>query len=125
VLVRGRIDHKERGETKLVAQEIETFDPDTAAIERAEAAAEAAVVRRRLTVEVPPAAPAEFLEDLKRVVEEFPGEHEVILRVGERTLLLGERFRVTGDARCRAALDELAESVPSRLAALPAVAAHP
>jgi len=27
VIVRGRVDHKERGETKLVVQEIEPFDP--------------------------------------------------------------------------------------------------
>ena len=27
VLVRGRVDHKERGETKLVAQEVELFEP--------------------------------------------------------------------------------------------------
>ena len=28
VLVRGRIDHKDRGETKLVVQEAERFEPD-------------------------------------------------------------------------------------------------
>ena len=28
VIVRGRIDHKDRGETKLVVQEAERFEPD-------------------------------------------------------------------------------------------------
>src|SRR5262249_50328320 len=35
VLVRGRVDHKERGETKLVAQEVTVFEPDNEEIERA------------------------------------------------------------------------------------------
>ena len=39
VLVRGRIDHKERGETKLVVQEAERFEPDGEEIARAGAAA--------------------------------------------------------------------------------------
>ena len=30
VLVRGRVDHKERGETKLVVQEAEAFEPTAA-----------------------------------------------------------------------------------------------
>ena len=34
VLVRGRIDHKDRGETKLVVQEAERFEPDRAEIAR-------------------------------------------------------------------------------------------
>ncbi len=63
VLVRGRIDHKERGETKLVVQEAERFEPDGEEIARAGAAAtgadrtaaaddrrgEAAAARRRST----------------------------------------------------------------------------
>ena len=28
VLVRGRLDHKDRGETKLVVQEAQRFEPD-------------------------------------------------------------------------------------------------
>ena len=41
VLVRGRVDHKERGETKLVVQEAERFEPDAEEIARAPAAASA------------------------------------------------------------------------------------
>ena len=35
VIVRGRIDHKDRGETKLVVQDAQRFEPDAAEIERA------------------------------------------------------------------------------------------
>ena len=35
VLVRGRLDHKERGETKLVVQEAERFEPDAEEIAKA------------------------------------------------------------------------------------------
>ena len=39
VLVRGRLDHKDRGETKLVVQEAERFEPDEDEISKASAAA--------------------------------------------------------------------------------------
>ena len=39
-LVRGRLDHKERGETKLVVQEAERFEPDAEEIAKASSAAE-------------------------------------------------------------------------------------
>src|SRR5207302_8987225 len=39
LLVRGRVDHKDRGETKLVAQEIEVFDPSPQEVDRARAEA--------------------------------------------------------------------------------------
>ena len=42
VLVRGRVDHKEQGETKLIAQEVEAFEPTPE-----EVAAAAAEARRR------------------------------------------------------------------------------
>src|SRR4029078_3085309 len=38
VLVRGRLDHKERGETKLVVQEAERFEPGAEALSAAKAA---------------------------------------------------------------------------------------
>ncbi len=45
VLVRGRIDHKDRGETKLVVQEAERFEPDSEEIARGDAAAGAVAGR--------------------------------------------------------------------------------
>ena len=42
VIVRGRVDHKDRGETKLVVQEIEEFEPTPEEVSAAQAAAPAA-----------------------------------------------------------------------------------
>src|SRR5438045_6432521 len=39
VIVRGRVDHKEQGETKLIAQEVEVFDPTHEEVEAARSAA--------------------------------------------------------------------------------------
>ena len=39
MIVRGRVDHKDRGETKLVVQEIEPFEPTPEEIAAAGAAA--------------------------------------------------------------------------------------
>ena len=52
VVVRGRIDHKERGETKLVVQQAERFEPDVEEIARASAAAAKPSEPLRLTVDV-------------------------------------------------------------------------
>jgi DNA polymerase-3 subunit alpha len=95
VVVRGRVDHKERGEIKLVAQEVELFEPDSEEVERATAAAAKAAAPKRVRLEVLPDAPATFLEELKHVVRAFPGRDELVLQIGERTLLLGDQFRIS------------------------------
>ena len=46
VLVRGRLDHKDRGETKLVVQEAQRFEPDEAEIAKAAKLAPAATPAR-------------------------------------------------------------------------------
>jgi DNA polymerase-3 subunit alpha len=94
VLVRGRVDHKERGETKLVAQEVTVFEPDNEEIERARRAAEKASAPKRVRLVVTSEAPATFLEELMHVVKNFPGRDELMLQIGERSLLLGEQFRI-------------------------------
>jgi DNA polymerase-3 subunit alpha len=94
VLVRGRVDHKERGETKLVAQEITVFEPDTEEIERARKAAEKSAAPKRVRLVVRDDAPATFLEELMHVVRTFPGRDELMLQIGERSLLLGDQFRI-------------------------------
>ncbi|HEX6713368.1 MAG TPA: DNA polymerase III subunit alpha, partial [Thermoleophilaceae bacterium] len=94
VLVRGRVDHKERGETKLVAQEITVFEPDNEEIQRARRAAEKAAAPKRVRLTVRDDAPATFLEELMHVVRSFPGRDELMLQIGERSLLLGDQFRI-------------------------------
>ena len=45
--------------------------------------------------------------DLREVVNHHPGEHELMLAVGERRLLLGEDFRVSANSACRSELGAL------------------
>ena len=57
VVVKGRVDHKERGETKLVVSEAERFEPDPAEIERAAGAPHHAPAEP-LTLRISPATSA-------------------------------------------------------------------
>jgi DNA polymerase III subunit alpha len=104
VIVRGRVDHKEEGETKLVAQEVEAFEPTPEEVAAASESAAAEPVVRRLTIQVAPGVPETFLEDLREVVSHHRGDHELLLAVGERRLLLGPDWRVSADGACRAEL---------------------
>src|SRR3954452_3539088 len=109
VIVRGRVDHKEEGEVKLVAQEVEPFEPTEEEV--AAAAAEAAVAAptvRRVTLDVQPDVGETFLDDLKDLCRTFPGDHELELRVGPRRLVLGDGYRISADAACRSELSSLA-----------------
>ena len=107
VVVRGRVDHKGGGETKLVAQEVEVFAPGAEEVERARERAQAAPIIRRVVVEVSPGVPDSFLEELRDVCRSFPGDHELALTVGERRLLLGEGYRVSACTACRGELAAL------------------
>ncbi len=107
LLIRGRVDHQEGGEIKLIAQDVELFEPSAEEVEEAAAQAAVAAVPRRLTLYVAPEVPDSFIEDLRDVVETCRGEQELMLRVGERSLLLGPDFRVSGDGACRSRLDQL------------------
>jgi len=110
VIVRGRVDHKEQGETKLVAQDVEVFDPTHEEVEAARSAAVPAAPAARITLKVAPSIPASFLEELKEVATHNRGDHELALLVGDRTLVLGDQYRVA-PARFRADLDGLAGAV--------------
>ncbi len=111
VVVRGRLDHKDRGETKLVVQEAERFEPDAAEI----AAAPAVAAAHTGPFEVPVDAGMlsdSLLEELKSVLEHHKGETEVHLAVsngsGETTVLqCGEGFRVRPSGRLQSELDHV------------------
>jgi DNA polymerase-3 subunit alpha len=107
LLVRGRVDHKERGETKLVAQEIEVFDPDPDVVANANNKAAVLAAPKRITVHVAPDAPATFLDELRVVVTSYPGQDELLLKIGQRSLLLGDDFRISASKACRAGLASL------------------
>jgi DNA polymerase-3 subunit alpha len=115
VIVRGRIDHKEQGETKVVVQECEPFEPTAEEVETAREQAAVLLSPPRLRLRVPPTIDATWLEELKELVKHNRGDHEVVLCVGERTLVLGEQYRVAPSRFCA----ELAElpTAPEVLAA--------
>jgi len=85
LVVKGRVDHKQEGETKLIAIEIAPF--------------EATPERREVVLRVDARrAPAGLVQSLAGVVKEFPGETPVIVAIatsqGETTLALGPDYRV-------------------------------
>ncbi len=111
VLVRGRLDHKDRGETKLVVQEAERFEPDPEEIGRASAEALAPAEPLRLTIEAAKFTPGLF-EELKAVFEHHKGEADVHVAIdpgeGEPTrLVLGDAFRVRHSSGLRAELGQV------------------
>jgi DNA polymerase III subunit alpha len=114
VLVRGRIDHKDRGETKLVVQEAQRFEPDEAEIAKA---------ARPAPVAATPSGPFEvpidlarwsdeLCDELKSIFEHHQGDSEVHLVVGGRRYKVGERFRVKPSGMLRSELDHLLGQVP-------------
>jgi DNA polymerase-3 subunit alpha len=113
LLVRGRIDHKEAGSTSLVVQDAEPFDPTPEEIEAAKAkAAKLARGPEPLLLALDATAlPATILGELKDLLEQHPGESDVVLNVttpaGPRTLKLGRAYRVAPSAGLRAGLADL------------------
>ena len=89
VIVKGRIDHKQAGETKVIATELSAF---AAVAERRE-------VRFALDARQ---APAGVIRELARLVKEYPGESPVFLALdtseGPKTYALGPEFKVRADA---------------------------
>ncbi|HKG36408.1 MAG TPA: DNA polymerase III subunit alpha [Solirubrobacterales bacterium] len=110
VVVRGRVDHKERGETKLVVQEAERFEPDQAEIARAAATPAVPVGPLVLRINAADFRPT-LVEELKGVFEHFKGDTEVQLvmdtRGGPRKLRFGSEYRVRPSSGLRAELDGL------------------
>jgi DNA polymerase-3 subunit alpha len=83
--VKGRVDHKQQGETKLVALEVTPF----------EATPERREVRLKVDGRI---APAGLIRELGSVVQQFPGEAlvyvDVVTSYGEKKLELGDHHRV-------------------------------
>ena len=85
VIIKGRVDRRDEGETKLRAIEISAFESVPARGE----------VRLRVDGRV---AGALFVEELARLINEFPGEASVVMEVetdeGARVLRLGPGYKV-------------------------------
>ena len=85
LVVKGRVDHKQEGETKLLAIEVSPF----------EAIPERREVHLRVDAQ---RAPAGVIRELATLIRDFPGESPVYVdletSLGPRRLELGEGFRV-------------------------------
>jgi DNA polymerase III subunit alpha len=113
VLVRGRVDHKDRDKTVVVAQQVERFEPTQEEVEKAQNQAAKQVVAPvslRLRLDAT-ALPASALGELKDVLSGFPGQSDVVIElsttVGHRCLKLGPSYRVERSASLHAELDSL------------------
>ena len=111
--VRGRVDHKDATKTSVVAQELERFDPSPEEVEAARSAAAAAAVPPEpfcLSVDAA-RLPASVIDDLKDLLERFPGQTEFVLHMrtsaGERRLRFGNGYRVDANASLRTLLRDL------------------
>ena len=112
VLVKGRVDHKGRGDTSLVVQEAGAFEPDADELAQARSRAERRAVPERIVLRIDAARfGSELVEELKGLFESFPGRTEVVLematRDGRRSLRFGDDYRVEPSHALRAELDEL------------------
>ena len=106
VVVRGRLDHKDRGETKLVVQEA-----DAAEIAAAPTVASADTGPFKVPIDAGMLSDS-LREELKSVLEHHKGDTEVHLVVsngnGETTVLqCGEGFRVRPSGRLQSELDHV------------------
>ncbi len=123
VIVKGRLDHKERGETKLVVQEIAPFEPTSEEIAAAGAPPPVDLAAGRRARRGPVAAEPVLIRvdahacdetliaDLKALLEHFPGQTEVLVEMGTaagpRRLRFGAGYKITMSGSLRAELDEL------------------
>ncbi len=103
LIVKGRVDHKQAGETKLVALEVTPF--------------ESTPLRREVRLRIDAReAPAGLIRELATLVRDFPGEAPVYVALetslGARTIALGPDYRVQPGAdfyaEARALLGEAA-----------------
>jgi DNA polymerase-3 subunit alpha len=111
VLVRGRLDHKDRGETKLVVQEAQRFEPDGDEIARGNKNTVAAP-SGPFKVELDPSQlNSGLVDELKAVLEHHKGDADVHLvmetSAGPRSLKLGSEYRVRPSSSLLAEIDHL------------------
>src|SRR5436190_14424637 len=102
LIVRGRLDHKERGDSKLLVQEIEVFQPSEDEVAKARAARDPGPVLLKVDAAQ---FGATLIEELKTIFEHFPGNAEVLLEMETRQCLRRLRFGHDYRVRPSAALD--------------------
>jgi DNA polymerase-3 subunit alpha len=112
VLVRGRLDHKDRGETKLVVQEAQRFEPDEAEI--AGAAKKVTALPSgplQVSIALEKLKTPGLMNELKSLFEDHKGDAHVHLvmqtSAGEKKLKIGEDYRVQVSPHLRYELNQL------------------
>jgi len=112
VLVRGRLDHKDRGETKLVVQEAQRFEPDEDEI--ASAAKKVTALPTgplQVSIDVNRLGAPGLMDDLKSLFEDHKGDADVHLVMqtsdGPKKLKIGEGYRVQVSPHFRYELNQL------------------
>src|SRR5436190_13881132 len=128
VVVRGRVDHKGRGETSLVVAEAEVFEPTADEVAAARHRARERERPETLVLRLDASRlDAGLLGELKAVFEVFPGQSEVLLemetREGMRRLRFGAGYRIDPTPPLPAEPDQLLG--PPALAACPRPAGAP
>jgi DNA polymerase-3 subunit alpha len=112
VLVRGRLDHKDRGETKLVVQEAQRFEPDEAEIAGAAKKVTALPTGPlQVSIDLEKLKTPGLMDDLKSLFEDHKGEAHVHLVMetssGPKKLKIGEDYRVQVSPHFRYELNQL------------------
>ena len=113
VIVRGKVDHKDRDKICLLAQDVSRFEPTAEEIDEArDTVARPASSPQALRLRLDAARlPASALEELKDLLATFPGESDVVIELhtsgGRRHLKLGPGFRVAPSVGLRAELHQL------------------
>ncbi|HWN73767.1 MAG TPA: DNA polymerase III subunit alpha, partial [Solirubrobacterales bacterium] len=115
VLVRGRLDHKDRGETKLVVQEAQRFEPDEGEIASAAKTAKKVTALPtgplQVSIDLAKLRDPKVMDELKSLFEDHKGEAGVHFVVqtseGPRKLKTGEDFRVQVSPHLRYELNQL------------------
>jgi DNA polymerase-3 subunit alpha len=112
VLVRGRLDHKDRGETKLVVQEAQRFEPDAAEIAAAPQKVSALPSGPfELRIDVNKLGVPGLMDELKSLFEDHKGEADVHLvmetSAGQKKLRIGDGYRVEPSTGLRYEIGQL------------------
>jgi DNA polymerase III alpha subunit len=113
VIVRAKVEHKDRDKICLIPQQVERFEPTQEEVLQAQAEAAKPVLAPsalRLRLDAT-ALPARVIGELKEILAGFPGESDVVIEVitsvGRRRLKLGPTYRVAHSAGLHAELDAL------------------
>ena len=129
VLVRGRFERKDGGKVGVVVQDVTPFKPSEEEVERAKdqvSQLDLGPKPVRVRIDAKQHA-ATIIDELKHVLELYPGETEVVLDIdtsgGRRLLRLGHGYRVAETPSLRAELGRILGPLARRAAAEPAVVA--